>query len=61
MNVSEEAVRVLTDVLIKGAPISVRTPVPVAELRTSLSSRLRRPELMEKKRIHGGTGWICPV
>lgn len=43
MNVSEEAVDVLTDELIKDAPISVRTPVPVAELRASLSSRLRRP------------------
>lgn len=43
MNVAEEAVDVLTDVLIKGAPISVRTPVAVAELRASLSSRLRRP------------------
>lgn len=59
-NVSEDAAAVLTDVLMKSARISAPTPVPAAELRASLPSQLRRPELAERKRIHGGTGWIFP-
>lgn len=51
MHVPDEAADVLTNVLIKNARISARTPVPVAELRASLSSQLRRPKLIEMKRI----------